>query len=82
MIDEAAYNKLKRRVDTAKQTRDRATGQLDGVMDRLKKEFGCDTIDAAEKKANQLEREAVVAERAFDEAAAKFEKEWGDHLAD
>lgn len=81
-MNEADYTKLKRRVDTARQTRDRATGQLDGVMERLKKEFGCDTIEEAERAANKLEKEAVIAERAFTEAAAAFEKEYGDRLGD
>ncbi len=79
-MDEQTYKKLKARVDLARQTRDRATGQLDGVMDRLKKEFDCSTIEEAEKMAAKLEREATVAERAFDEAAKKFEAEWHDNL--
>lgn len=81
-MDEAAYKKLKARVDTARQTRDRAAGQLDGVMGRLKREFGCDTIGEAEALAKKLNREAKAAEEAFDAAAAKFEEEWNEHHQD
>lgn len=81
-MDEAAYKKLKSRVEAARQTRDRAAGQLDGIMARLQTEFKCSTIEEAEKLAKKLERDAVVAEREFDEAAAQFERDWGEHLRD
>jgi len=81
-MDEAAYAWLKRKVDTARQTRDQATGKLDGVMERLKKEFGCTTIEAAEKRARQLASEAEKAETAFEAIAAKFEEDYREHLKD
>lgn len=81
-MDETTYKKLKTRVENARATKDRATGQLDAVLERLKKEHGCDTIEAAEKLASKLEKEATAAEEAFDTAATAFEKEYREHLAD
>lgn len=81
-MNEVEYKKLKARVEAARATRDRAAGQLDGVMARLLKDFGCSTIEQAEKLVNKLEREAAVAEREFDDAAEKFQKEFDEHFAE
>ena len=66
--------------DEARRARDKASGQLEGVLARLKDEFGCDTVKAAERKAAQLTREAAKAEQAYDKAATEFDAEWGEQL--
>lgn len=78
MIDEKEYKRIKRAADEARQARDRAAGHLEGVMERLREEFGCDTIQAAEKKLKTLTKEAKAAEAAYREAVEAFEEKWGD----
>lgn len=82
MIDEAKYKSLKRRADEARQTRDKAAGQLEATMDRLQNEFGCDSVEAAQRKANQLNKEAAAAEKTYNKAVAAFEEAWGEYTAE
>ena len=81
-IDEKQYRELKRKADSARQARDRAKGQLEATMTRLKDEFGCDTVAKAEKLATRLKKDAAKAEAAYDQAVAEFEEAWDDHLDD
>lgn len=81
-IDEAKFKKLKRAAEEARQARDRAAGQLEAAMDRLKDEFGCDTVEEAQDLAKLLDAQAAEAEAAYDEAVEAFEEEWSEHLED
>ena len=80
-IDERTFRQLKQRAQQARTARDNATGQLEAVMARLRDEFGCETLAAAEKKAVILTKEAALAETEFEGAVAEFEEEWHEHLA-
>lgn len=77
-ITEDEFRKLKRRADLAKQTRDKAEGQLEAAMDRLREEFGCKTVESAEEQLANLKAEAAEAERAYNKAVDAFEESWGD----
>lgn len=81
-IDEKQFKQLRQRADAARKARDRAEGQLESAMERLQDEFGCDTIEKAEKLARTLKKEAATAEAKYDEAVAAFEESWEAQLED
>lgn len=72
--------KLKQRVETARNESARAAGALSSVMDRIRKEFGCKTLDEAKALLKRLARDHTAAEAKFTEALEKFEAEFGDQL--
>ena len=63
-------------------TRDKAAGQLEAAMERLEAEFGCKTIEEAEKKLTKMEREMAKAEEVFNKAVVAFEEKWDAQLND
>lgn len=80
MIDEAKYKQLKQRADSARQARDKAAGQLEGAMERLKADFDCDTVEEAEKKLAKLTKDATKAENAYNAAMTTFDEVWGEYI--
>lgn len=79
-IDEEEFKRRKRRAEIARQTRDKASGQLEAAMDRLRVDFGCNTIKEAEKLAAKLTEDVTRAEATYNKAAIAFEEEWDDRL--
>jgi len=76
-IDERKFKQLKQQADDARAARDRAAGQLEATMQRLKNEFDCSTIEEAEKLLVKLNKEAAKAEAEYDEAVVTFEASGG-----
>ena len=81
-IDEKEFRRRTQRAEDARQARDKATGQLDGLMERLRDEFDCGTIEEAEELATKLASQAAKAEQAYDKAATMFEEVWDDRLTE
>lgn len=79
-IDEAEFNRLKKKANAARQARDKASGQLDVIMERLKEDFGCRNIEEAETLATKLDRDAAKAEKVYNVAVNKFEEEWNERI--
>ena len=73
-----AYLSLKKRVDKSQQEADQAEGAIKEVTKQLKREFDCDTLNAAKRKLKQLEKQETTSKKAFDDAVEKFEKDWTD----
>ena len=48
---------LKRQIEVDKEKKARLEGQLASLMDRLKKEFDCETIEEAQKKVSKLNKD-------------------------
>lgn len=68
--------KLKKEIDQAKLDKANAEGALDQCLTRLKEEFGCKTIEAAQKKLNGMkERQEELAEE-IEEALKELEEEF------
>jgi len=74
------YNKLKETADKAQRDSDRATGALQQLRDRLKKEFDCDTIEAAEKLLAKWEKEEAVACKELNRKISEFKEQYNDEL--
>ena len=70
---------LKRKVETLKSEVDQAKGALDSAMERLS-EFGCSTIEEAEKILITLQSQADEAKADFDKSMAEFEEKWKGKL--
>jgi hypothetical protein len=64
--------KIKRTAENARQEQARAEGAKAQVMGELDREWGCKTIEAAEAKKRQLEKEAAEAEVEFNKALVDF----------
>lgn len=71
---------LKNKIDWAKQEAARAAGALDQVMQRLREEHGCGTLDEAKALLAKLNRKEKKAGEEFDTALKEFNKEFGDLL--
>jgi len=79
-VDLRRYEQLKQKVDQYQREADRAAGALAQLLERLKEEFGCDSIEEAEKLARKLKKERDKTEKEFAEALEEFETEWGGEL--
>ena len=51
------FENLKRKIEESKQKRAKAEGAIEQAMIRLEKEFGCKSLDEAEKKLETLDAE-------------------------
>jgi len=75
-ITEKEYRQLKQEVEDAKAASQRARGQMDQLLARLKEEHGCASVDAArtllEKKKKELER----LNKTFREEMVEYERKW------
>ena len=74
------YTALARRADELRQKADKASGVLERIRTELRNEFGCKTIAAAEKLADEFRKEKKVAEQRLEKLVAEFRKKWGDRL--
>ena len=67
---------IKHRAEQAREEAAKAKGALEQSMKRLKAEFGCGTLEAAEEKLTQLERKEATARAQFEKELAAFEREF------
>lgn len=74
------YQKLKKKADEAKTDADRAEGSLENQLKKLKEEFGCETVEAAQKMAVELKGQLEEEEASFEEELRRFQEKWGDAL--
>lgn len=80
MIDEEKFIQLKKQAEEAQTARDKASGQLEFAMKRLKNEFECSSIKEAEAKLKSLTKESEQAEEEFELAIKSFEEKWNDRI--
>jgi hypothetical protein len=76
MIDEEEYKNLRRKATDALSARDRAQGKFEAATGRLKAEFGCASLKAAEKLLTELDAAAEEAEAAYNTARDDFNAKW------
>lgn len=74
------YQELKDKVATMQADVSKAEGALEHIMHQLKESYGCATITAAKKHADELAAEAKAADKAFNVAMDNFKEEWGEVL--
>lgn len=70
------FEKLKRQVEDAKAEADRAQGAYDQLMERLKKEFNCNTLDEAKTLLVKIQRRREEAGKAFQTKMDDYKRKW------
>ncbi len=67
---------LKHQIDEAKTTATELTGQQKSLMDRLKKDWNCTTVEQAEKKVEELETEITQLNTSIDKGVKELEEKY------
>lgn len=80
MIDIDQYRQLKRKVDEARSTYERANGALSQLMEKLKEDFNCESIDEANELLQKKIKMRDSAEKEFQQALDQFNTKWADKL--
>lgn len=75
-MTEDEYRKLRERVDLSRSKAEQAKGSLETLMQQLKEEFECDTLEEAQTLVKDLEKKAARAEKALEQAVATYEAKW------
>lgn len=76
------YKRLKQQTDQLLKEFNRAEGQLDGLLDTLRTEFECDSVEQAQDLLAKLQRQELKQRKALELAMSEFEEEWGEILQD
>lgn len=76
MIDLRQYEQLKARAEAEQSRADRAAGALEQTLRQIQKEFGCDSLKAAEKELKRLEREEASAAACYEDELERVRKEY------
>ena len=79
-MDTESYVQLKKRVESAQRRVDEAAGAIATLETRLKEEFGCESVEAAERLQTRLKKEKAAALKAYEEERKKFEEKWNDRI--
>lgn len=74
------YQSLIQKRDSLQRQQERSKGKLEQLLSQLKSEFGCDSIEAAEKELTKIKKQEEKAEREADAAMAEWENKWGGKL--
>lgn len=64
---------MRKKVDDAKAKVSRLEGQVDSARTRMKKEHGVDTVEAAQVKLAEMDKELTGMEQKFSDGMAKLE---------
>lgn len=74
------FQALQRRVEAARQNRDRAAGAIASLRERLRREYGVETDDDADAKLAKLERREADAADEYLDAKRAFEAKYAAQL--
>lgn len=67
---------LKGKVETVKQTVSEYKGQQTGIIKQLKDDFGCKTIEEAEKKLKVLDKEIEELDQQIEDNISEIEEKY------
>lgn len=67
------FENIKKRIEESKQKRAKAEGAIEQAMIRLEKEFGCKSLDEAEKKLEVLDAEIRSDEKKLEKMMEEIE---------
>jgi predicted nucleic acid-binding Zn-ribbon protein len=81
-MDLKLFEKLKADVEKAQRESDRAEGVFSNLMERLRKEHDCETLEDAAKKVEDLKNQLKKADRSFDDALDNFEEKWQEIIGE
>ena len=80
MISLDEYQVMRKKIDRIMRKRDQATGALNQILERLKKEFDCDSLEAAQKKLKTLKRDLHAKEQEFSQLFSTFKETHGTQI--
>ena len=80
MIDQSKYQALKQKAENARKSIQRAEGALSETLKRMKTEFGCDSLEDAEKLLEEMRSDLKDLETSYNSKVKAFEEKWGDLL--
>lgn len=69
---------LKEKVDKAKTTVSELTGQLNALKKQLKDNWDCKTIEEAEEKLKNMEKNISILEKKIDKGVKELEEKYND----
>lgn len=70
------YEKLKNKVERAKQDASKAEGALEQMMKNLESEFGCKDLNDAKELLAKLQKKEAKAKKKYEQALADFNEKW------
>ena len=70
------YEKLKNKVERAKQDASKAEGALEQMMKRLEVDFGCKDLNDAKELLAKLQKKEAKAKKKYEQALADFNEKW------
>jgi predicted nucleic acid-binding Zn-ribbon protein len=73
-MDIREYERLKNKVESAQRNQSQAEGALSQLMETLKKDHGCSTIEEALALSKKLDKDIHKLEKECDEAMEEFNK--------
>lgn len=76
MSSEQKLLKLKEEITSAKTTLSKAEGKKDVLMSQLKSQFGCSTLEEAEKKSKQMEKSIEKLTTSIEEGLLDIEQKF------
>lgn len=71
---------LKEKVATLQREADRAQGALSQALERLKHEYDCESVEAAERVLERMRKKVGRLEREYEEAQDAFSRKWAEVL--
>jgi predicted nuclease with TOPRIM domain len=75
-MKESELLKLKEQVDEAKQNVSELTGQKNALLKQLKDDWGCKTIEEAEEKLKQMDKNTSTLERKIEVGIKDLEEKY------
>ena len=79
-MDLAQFDRLRQAVEKWQREQAKAEGALESLLQRLQREYGCETLEQAEQKVAEMEREAAAFEQVYREQFEQFRTEWAELL--
>jgi len=74
------YLQIKKNSENAKERKNRAEGELQGELKRMKEDLGCATIEEGEKELKALKKERKGIREKFEGLLDDFETKWEHKL--
>lgn len=74
------FEAMKKKIEDLRRQSDKAQGAFEQTMETLKKDFGCETIEVAKEKTDELREKAVKLKARYEKSEKEFLKKWGSLL--
>jgi len=80
-VDIKKFTRLKEKAEALRTEAEQAKGALNQLKKKLEEDFGCQSIEDAERLLEKYEKEVKKAEEDYGEELISFEEEWGEKLS-